>query len=228
MISVGIYTTEVVPIYQHGSLELAPALVPFIDRYGVWMAYAPAVERGHFRCYVGARFDRVKEAPIGRFNRDVLLVSFESAAELKKVWGLFEVSNLKKLFAEAGLYMEEPEDDGELADEALFQVYSRVMSYLKGLSSSPPSDLLKIPYEEARVRGFTDVSYPCPLRRYAFLGAVFAVLKEFSSASCVPDSLIGALNAAAEIEGSISYPLLVYSQRGAPVLGGLWFPTGGM
>jgi hypothetical protein len=224
VISVAIYTTEGIPIYKSDPQKLAPFLVPFIDRYGVWMTYAPALEGGTFRCYVGARFDHIKESPVGRLNREVLLVSFERPEEANKTWHLFEASRVEGLFRQAGLYPEEPKGEVDIGDEEIKKLYSEVISYINSLRPAESG----FPYRESRVRGFTDVKYPTLFRRYIFLGVVLAAVKEFLKESCVPPAVEKSLELISKEVGDISYPVVVYSNRGNRTLGGLWFPTGGM
>ncbi|WP_297509113.1 hypothetical protein [Thermococcus sp.] len=231
MIGLGIYTTEGVPLYLHGNQPLASSLVPFIDKYGLWVAYFPAIERGELLCYIGARFDNVKESPIGRLNREVLLLSFsgQEKGDFETALRVFMPENLQKIFREAGLYFEqEPVGEPNVSQDSIVRVYREVRSYLRELSSEVPSSISKIPYRKVTVPGITDTPYPSLYQRYLFLGTVLEAIKGLSTKSCIPHFIENALRSDYSRGGDFGYPFVVYSKGTVPSLGGLWFPTGGM
>lgn len=230
----GFYTTEGVPLYIEGSIsELG--LSKFADKYGTWSFYAPGIVGGEPVCYVGARFDNVKESILGRPNRVVLLLLFDTRDELTNVWKLFNEDNFRKLVERSGLVFDDElevsrkvlHETGKLPTDVVEKIQGEVRSYMKGLEEI--TSLKNAPLRRVEIEGLTDLRYPSLYHRELAIGAILKAIHEISSGSCMPDRLELLLRKSMEELGEareLVYPLVMYSQASAPYLGGLWLSRG--
>lgn len=233
MIGYAFYTTEGVPLYHRGSIK-DPGLVTFIDKYGIWVLYAPGVQNGRQVCYIGARFDNVKETVLGRLNRVVLLVAIEKPEELQNSWKLFEKRSMLGFAKESGLIFDEELRISDFLEERLQE--KSLEEFKKEISEKVCEFIRNIKYEEGtltipfdkwgdtiHISGFTDITYPSLTHRQCFIKGVAEGIKNFISTTCAPKAMAEFLKSSWGNGKESAYPLIIYSKGRTVSLPALWF-----
>ena len=236
MIGYAIYTTEGVPLYNRGNIS-DPELVSFIDKYGIWVLYAPGIRNGRQVCYIGARFDNVKETILGRLNRVVLLVVLEKPEEFQNSWKLFKKESIVKLAEESGLIFDEELRISKFLEERLQEesleeskkeISRKVSELIREIRYN--GDSLTIPSTKVRdtihISGFTDVTYPSLKHRQYFIKGVTEGIRDAEGITCAPKAIAEFLKSSWGNEEEKAYPLVIYSKGRTPYLLALWFSGG--
>jgi len=225
VIAYSFYTTEGVPLGGHGNVRES-GLVPFIDKYGIWAMCAPGVLEGERVCYIGARFDNVKETSMGRLNRVVLLMAFRDGEKVRNAWKLFSEDAIRKFAEESGLIFDEEfrvsenveSLHGDVPDEALEQLYGSVVDYMRTLQGV--DSIAKVPFRRVEVEGLTNVEYPSLYHRKVALAGILEATYSVSGDSCMPNGFDKLLM---DVGDDLVYPLVIYSKASGPNWGALWF-----
>ncbi len=216
MTEYGFYTTDGIPLIKTKGHRLAADVASTVDKYALWITLISGFRNGEVRTYVGARFDYVKYLS-SRYSRGILLVDVPAIEKMNREF-LSAINTLIRegkvnLSTEMEKYSGDKADFRELHDDMML-IIRTTERYMGEIERSRSLNTVSL-----RLKRFNGVEYPPISYRWAFLGAVERVLREYA------DMARGGIKPLNEILGNmdILYPLVNYSRFHNRAIPALWF-----